>query len=371
MPGLAWFKENIAWDIFDALSPGAVRKRALTPTVISDDNHGANSRVYNFFLFPIYNFLFPVKDHNPGQRYEWPDILIRWFLGESKPALLDLMTKSYQLNDLELDSQKIRDYLTDISRPTYFLRENFFIGHGSDQGKFNVAALFNPFNYFRALDNFLINKGLSLIAEGRDHETKDGYAFKLKSIGCKALGLLPCALGALFRLPRVITQYVVGATVKPLWECYKFNKTYGSHKVKIPELIWVGAFLLTCLNIVLIGLSFGGAAPVTNYVSSELSKFLSKTAAVTLTTQVLNDKLITPITHAINNHITVPSETVPSEMGAYAAAFPDTRDVVAAGLASAPLYTANVLHSYAKGAHMAREEEIREYPCYYGVTNKL
>ncbi len=286
------------------------------------------------------------------------------------------MTESYAIRTSTAASDEYMAYRKEIKSFDYALRENFFIGHdGENKGKLNLLALLNPFNYFRALDNFLINSGLRLIAYSKDPQHIDFKKTNFKPFFATCGGVLLCGLGAILRLPRVITQYVVGASVKPLWQCYKFNKTYEfanlesmkEDEIKTPLWLWCVALLLTCINVTLIGLTLGGAAPALNFASDALGKALTKVATPTLEIALLNDKITNPITEAINSNI-----TLPAELGTYASVFPNTHDCVVAGLAQAPLYSANTLHTYLAGDTVAhnKENEYREYPVYYPRINK-
>jgi hypothetical protein len=336
------FKNKVAFSLFDALSPGAVRQKeekikSLYKSVILDDEASTINREQNKpFTTVIYDMLFPKKRYR-DERYSFSDLLIRVFLGETKHILFDVMCDAETLaeEDLTLTTAELEvlaKYFSQISNPFYSIRENFIIGYGENRRKLNIAALFNPFNYIRAIDNLLIHNGLKAIAYAKKVDTdiieKPSYFAKF---GIGFIGVCACFIGAVIRLLRVVPQYIISAPVRPVWSCYKFNKT--NLDKEISRLGWVLAVMLTAANILLVGLTVGLGAPLVKLISMQAHKAVEGFATSTVITSVVGDKLINPVTNAINDSVSKAGVTNLLADSCAASVLPATQDVVTAVVA--------------------------------------
>ncbi len=350
-------------DVFEALSPGAEFKVAGRPkyeeaTIISSEEDGESSSHSSGsgrdnkswrkrFAEWREDFFFPLKpDATKGDaRYGWLDMPVRWFLGEHKDKFYDLALKSYNSANYPREGTEEglagKDAAIVATTNTFHsFRENFRIGHGPNAGNINFLAFLNPFNYARALDNFFINNGLRMLAFARnaDNDLSDpNEAWGLGARGFMGiLGIAFCAVGAVLRLPRVFVQYAVGATTKPLWNLYKEYKINPNQQINW----WLAiplAVLLTMVNMVIIGVTVGGAAPAVSYVSNVASEAIigvaSKTVS-TITATAVSEVLIRPVAQGINQQIitNLPTAMLPN---AYLGVFPGTDAVVAGVVGSA------------------------------------
>ncbi|HLF66596.1 MAG TPA: hypothetical protein VI522_03185 [Gammaproteobacteria bacterium] len=318
-----FFKENVSYSVFDALSPGAEREvyAGKPPTKLNfnpDDNDPLDAsfraRASNWVYDRLkraanwgYHKLFPEKRYVSGN-YGWSDLFIRIFLGETQHVLFDLLSKgnALQAHKSVKHQAGLARYLDQIKSLSYAWKESFFIGHGEaeQRGKFNILAVFNPFSWLRALDHFIIHLGFKAIVYAQADKVKTG-GNRAQRGGAMLAGLLLLTMGAILRMPRVLIQYVVGATVSPLWNCYKFNKTHELVGEKTHPLGWALATFLTLVNIAFIVLTIGLAAPLVSVFSNKAGEHIAKISTKLAVVNVIGDSLIAPVTNLINDNTTV------------------------------------------------------------------
>ncbi|HLF67157.1 MAG TPA: hypothetical protein VI522_06015, partial [Gammaproteobacteria bacterium] len=259
------------------------------------------------------------------------------FLGETKHKFYDLALKSYGSDYDKTSTDSAIRAMVQTTNSLHSFRENFRIGRGPNKGNINLLAFLNPFNYARAFDNYFINNGLRMIAFARNANDQLEDDMKWGIIPRAIMGLIGiglCTVGAIFRVPRVLVQYAVGATTKPLWNLYKEYKTNPNITINWWRALPIAIFF-TLINAVIIGLSFGAAAPATTYVSNAASQIIADAAAKTtstITAQAVSEVVVRPVSQALNQ---TALSHIPGNQFPFAAAYPGTDAVVGAALAGA------------------------------------
>ncbi len=321
----------LALSVFDALSPGAEREGDKTNSAKDTASWWVR------LLFPVKNHISrnSYRDDNTTKlpRYGLIYAPVRWLLGERKAEQFDILRQHHikgTLNFQKSNSHYFR--FKHMNGASFALRENFVIGYGPKRGKINFLAFLNPFNWFRTLDNLFINKGLAMIAEQLYQQRLMGEEHIISRWGYGLVGVVLCTIGAALRLPRVITQYVVGATVKPLWNCIKYDMTHKAALKATPWWGWLLAVVLTAVNVVVIGLTLGGAAPVMAHISNEASKLTIGLAESALPAVMVpaQEVVVQPVATALNEAIKLPLPT------SYLQWFPDTSAILMSILSAAP-----------------------------------
>ena len=193
-------------------------------------------------------FLWPEKKHKPGERYGTANIFIRLLFGSDKHEIFDLM--HMPTGGLKSTDRETQEYLDEILKWNYVLKETFFIGYGPNAGEFNWLALLNPLNYFRVIDNFLIMKGLNWAAYAKKSSDVTSFGKVFWRIA-SAIFLIP---GSLVRiLFRALPQFIIGSTVRPLWSCCYSNYTNQQLGKRVNGWGWLAATVLTAVNVGTLG----------------------------------------------------------------------------------------------------------------------
>ncbi len=283
---------KFTFNVFDAIAPGTLRNVEERGNEFDD----RPSWLPEGWGLGLKETLFPKKRHDWSQRYGLSDLALRIFLGENTHEEFEFLDngdgdKGFITQEAGRNSTRsgqMRDHKTELDGWDYHWHENYRSGYGDDAAKINIAAIFNPFNLYRAIDKTISHNGLRLIAHGKSLKWDwDDWAPKLLSY---VFGSAICAIGGVFALPRRLAEFVISAPLKPLWNCWEYNIKNKALGKSTSAIGWGISTFFVLVNIALMLTLIGSLAttPMTHIANNIVNK-IGLNHVITFTENIVNN----------------------------------------------------------------------------------